>query len=256
LQPPTQSQLPKATPTPTKQPEINAAEYEREVLRLTNVERAKHSLTALQWDDRLATAARKHSVDMAARDFFSHLNPDGDGPGERLRKEGFSGSWAENIAGGHLTPRDAVDAWMDSPGHRINILSPSYTHLGVGFYYNSNSTWEYYYTQNFGRIVLAPAPTPTPTPVPTPTTAPTPTPTPAPTPAHTPTPTPAPTPTPTPPTPTPAPTLAPTPTPTPGGLMPGLTPGPTPWPPGPINTFEPRPDQDLSPGDIVDGSYG
>ena len=146
---------PSANAIPAADYGIDPQEYENEVLRLTNIERARHGLTALIWDDRLAAAARKHSLDMARRDFISHTNPDGEGPGDRLRKEGFTETWAENLAGGQPTPQEAVDAWMDSPNHRDSLLNPIYTHLGVGFCFSANSTYQYYYTQCFGRVIDA-----------------------------------------------------------------------------------------------------
>ena len=126
--------------------------YEQEILRLTNVEREANGLPALIWDSRLGAAARSHSTDMAQRDYFSHISPEGEGPGERLRKEGYSDIWMENIAAGAATPSDVVAGWMGSEVHRANILNPGFTHVGVGVCYREEATYRYYYTQDFGRI--------------------------------------------------------------------------------------------------------
>ena len=150
---------PKPTPKPTPESDSLKApvdieqptpipdsdrEFELEVLRLTNAERAKAGLPPLSWDDRLAAAARKYSTDMRENKFFSHTNQEGLGPADRMRREGFHAtSYGENIARGQQTPQDVVNAWMDSPGHRSNILHAGFTHIGVGFD-------EYYWTQKFG----------------------------------------------------------------------------------------------------------
>ena len=121
------------------------AALEEDVIELMNMHRAQgadcgsagtfgatHPLTI---DSALHCAARNHSLDMNVRDFFSHTNPDGDGPGERIRQAGYSPlSWGENIARGQATPENVVNAWMDSDGHCANIMRPSFTELGIGFY--------------------------------------------------------------------------------------------------------------------------
>jgi len=87
---------------------------------------------------------------MDFRSFFDHTNPDGDGPGDRLRAAGVNwGSYGENIALGQNTPPDVMQAWMTSDGHRRNILDPSFTHLGVGVHtsYGGGPWW----TQEFIR---------------------------------------------------------------------------------------------------------
>jgi len=115
---------------------------EKEVLRLTNAERRKSHLPSLEADDDLTATARAHSDDMLKRDFFSHVNPDGKSPAERLMPSHSMpvAKVGENIwKGSRLDTSDAkllarlmVDGWLTSPGHRANILNADYTHLGVG----------------------------------------------------------------------------------------------------------------------------
>lgn len=119
--------------------------FEQQVLTLTNAERAKQGLAALQADTKLMAAAREKSVDMQKNNYFSHTSPTFGSPFDRLKALGISyKSAGENIAKGQRTPAEVVQAWMDSPGHRANILNTSYTHLGVGFVENG-----YYWTQQF-----------------------------------------------------------------------------------------------------------
>lgn len=132
-------------------PEVNvdAHEYELKVLELVNAERAKYGLLPLSWDSKLAEVARAHSQDMAKRGFFSHNNPDGKTPFDRIKAAGINyRSAGENIAAGQKTPEEVVKAWMNSSGHRANILNANYTKLGVG-YLSGSGTYKTYWTQNF-----------------------------------------------------------------------------------------------------------
>ena len=87
----------------------------------------------------LECAARVHSKDMADRNFFSHDNPDGDGPDVRMSAADVELSyWGENIAAGSATAEDAVAQWMDSDGHCANFMNPDFTHIGVGYYPGGN----------------------------------------------------------------------------------------------------------------------
>jgi len=122
---------------------------EAEVLELTNRERAKAGLGALAPDGPLAHAARAYCVDMAARAFYSHTSPEGTQPWDRAAAAGASKrSIGENIACGQRSPAEVVDGWMNSPGHRANILKADFTHLGVGFAGGGPSGT--YWTQLFG----------------------------------------------------------------------------------------------------------
>lgn len=134
----TQTQAPAA-----EIPGIHA--FEQQVLILTNEERAKQGLAALQADAKLMAAAHEKSVDMQTNNYFSHTSPTFGSPFDRLKALGISYRAAgENIAKGQRTPSEVVKAWMDSPGHRANILNAKYTHLGVGFVEKG-----YHWTQQF-----------------------------------------------------------------------------------------------------------
>lgn len=107
---------------------------EEAVVKLTNQARAANGCRPLVHDPKLHTAAERHSADMAARGFFDHDSPDGRDPGDRVRAAGFApiSTWAENIAMGQRTAAQVVQGWLDSPGHRANIMNCAFTHIGVG----------------------------------------------------------------------------------------------------------------------------
>jgi uncharacterized protein YkwD len=105
----------------------------------------------LRTDDRLVAAARGHSVDMATRDYFDHESPEGEGPGERAAAEGYPDWSGENIAMGYSTPEAVVEGWMDSPGHRRNILDCTSVAIGVGAADSGDAGRGIYWTQMFGR---------------------------------------------------------------------------------------------------------
>jgi uncharacterized protein YkwD len=136
-------------------------DFENQVLTLVNQKRAagatcggvyKPPVPALSLDTRLRCASRKHSKDMAVNNFFSHTGSNGSTPFQRMTSAGYV--WraaAENIGAGYSTPAAAVNGWMNSTGHCNNIMSASYKHLGVGYYYRaSGSTYAHYWTQDFG----------------------------------------------------------------------------------------------------------
>lgn len=125
------------------------AGYGRRVADEINDKRSAAGCKPLRYDGRLATAARKHSADMARRGYFAHNTPDGTTPWDRIRAEGYGQPSAENIAAGQATPADVVAAWMKSPGHRANILNCSSHAVGVGFY--RGGSYGTYWTQDFGR---------------------------------------------------------------------------------------------------------
>jgi uncharacterized protein YkwD len=100
---------------------------------LMNEHRESIGLSALVWDSRVAAVAAAHSQDMEDRDFFSHTNPDGEGPGDRLREADIDlRAWGENIAWGYSTGSAVLGAWLASEGHRENIENGYFTHHGVG----------------------------------------------------------------------------------------------------------------------------
>lgn len=134
--------------------------FESEVLALVNQRRAagatcggvsKPAVAALTLDTRLRCAARKHSMDMGVNNFFSHTGSNGSTPWQRMSSAGYTYRYAgENVAAGYSTPAAVVSGWMASTGHCNNIMSPNFKHLGVGYYYESGSTYRHYWTQDFG----------------------------------------------------------------------------------------------------------
>lgn len=121
--------------------------YEKEIFDLVNSVRARLGKPLFKWGEKAAVAARKHSEDMAAKNYFSHTSLDGKSPFDRMEDEGIKFSKAaENIAMGQTNSVDAHETWMNSPGHRSNILGDC-EKLGVGVYIGSDN--KIYYTQNF-----------------------------------------------------------------------------------------------------------
>ncbi|MBR2342621.1 MAG: LysM peptidoglycan-binding domain-containing protein [Clostridia bacterium] len=115
--------------------------FEDEVIRLVNAERAKRGLKALSYDWQVARVARYKSEDMRDRGYFSHTSPTYGSPFEMLKSFGIAyRSAGENIARGYKSPAAVVEGWMNSPGHRANILNSSFTHIGVG-YVADGSIW-------------------------------------------------------------------------------------------------------------------
>lgn len=121
---------------------------EAEVIRLVNVERSKRGLQALAANWQLSRVARYKSQDMINKNYFAHTSPTYGSPFDMMEAFGvrFSAG-GENIATGQRTPAEVVTAWMNSPGHRANILSPSYNQLGVGL--ATSKTGKTYWTQLF-----------------------------------------------------------------------------------------------------------
>jgi len=152
--------------------QVDVKEIEVLIFKYTNIERRNHGLDELVWDEKLAEIAREHSEDIADNDFFSHVNPAGESPTDRARRHGYDlykdlgGGWysegiSENIGKmptgnvlgiGYVSDnadsiaKAQVESWMDSSGHRENILKPNYDRLGVGVGYDGTY---YVSTQNF-----------------------------------------------------------------------------------------------------------
>lgn len=121
--------------------------FEQQVFDLTNQQRAQFGVAPLTLNLTLNDVAEKHSQDMAVNRYFSHQGRDGSQPWDRMKAGGYSYSRAaENIAFGQPTPQDVVTAWMNSSGHRKNILDPNLKEIGVGYH-------EGYWTQNFGTAM-------------------------------------------------------------------------------------------------------
>lgn len=132
------------------EPADTVAAYEQEVFDLVNQIRAENGLEPFVYNVTLAETARAHSQDMIDRNFFSHTNPDGEDPFERMRDNGLSFSMAaENIAAGQRTPEEVVNSWMNSEGHRANILGGC-EELGVGL--ALGGSYGYYWTQCFATV--------------------------------------------------------------------------------------------------------
>ncbi|MER6916216.1 CAP domain-containing protein [Streptomyces sp. NPDC000594] len=137
--PPTTAPKPPVTGSPTA--------AENQVLALVNEERAKVGCAPVRFDADLAELAGDFSRDMAARGFFSHTDPDGDTPWDRAEQAGVKNLGGENIARGQADAAAVMDAWMNSEGHRANILNCDYKTLGVGVHTAPGGPW---WTQNFG----------------------------------------------------------------------------------------------------------
>lgn len=120
----------------------------RKVINTVNAERKKGGCAALKEDARLRTAAQRHARDMINRNYFAHENPDGKTPIDRAKAAGYTGGVGENIARGHKGPKEVTRAWMNSTGHRQNILDCRYRHTGVGVARAGNGTP--YWVQVFG----------------------------------------------------------------------------------------------------------
>ncbi|MET7536657.1 CAP domain-containing protein [Streptomyces sp. NPDC005507] len=123
------------------------ASAEAQVLALVNTERAKVGCSPVTADSGLASLAGNFSEDMAARGFFDHTAPDGATPWDRAKKAGITDLGGENIARGQANAQSVMDSWMNSPGHRANILNCDYKTLGVGVHFGSGGPW---WTQDFG----------------------------------------------------------------------------------------------------------
>ncbi|MED7922776.1 CAP domain-containing protein [Nonomuraea sp. LP-02] len=146
---------PTATPTPSTSPTtgptggaVGTAE-ENEVVRLVNDERAKAGCGPLTHNAQLRAAAFGHSDDMAKQNYFSHTSKDGRSFTDRIRAAGFTGgsAWAENIAFGQSSPASVMQSWMNSAGHKANILNCRYNLIGVGA--AKNAQGRIYWTQDF-----------------------------------------------------------------------------------------------------------
>ena len=122
--------------------------FQKEVVRLVNVERTKRGLSELSFNTELSHVATLKSQDMINKNYFDHTSPTYGSPFDMMKKFNISyRSAGENIAMGQRTPAEVVEAWMNSKGHRENILNSSYTDLGVGVAKKSDGTL--YWTQMF-----------------------------------------------------------------------------------------------------------
>ena len=154
----TPQQKPESTPstnpeqkpesTPEQKPSTDFSSYQQQVLDLVNAERTKRGISALTLDSNLSSVATKKSQDMVNKNYFDHTSPTYGSPFDMMKQFGISYRTAgENIAKGQKTPQEVVTAWMNSEGHRKNILNPNFTNLGVGIAKDSKGTT--YWTQMF-----------------------------------------------------------------------------------------------------------
>ena len=119
--------------------------FQLEVLRLVNKERAKVGASPLRFAKDLAASAYVRAVELPTK--FSHTRPNGTKCFTAMPQRGHI--LGENLAGGQTSPKQVVQAWMDSKTHRDNILNPKYTDLGVVYYYQANSNYKHYWMQHF-----------------------------------------------------------------------------------------------------------
>ncbi|MGW7822882.1 CAP domain-containing protein [Streptomyces puniciscabiei] len=143
----TASKAAQAGSAPSAVSGADTAAAEAEVLRLVNEERAKVGCSPLAANSALTGLAESFSDDMAARDFFDHTDPDGKSPWDRAAAAGITDLGGENIARGQADAAAVMQAWMDSPGHRANILNCDFKTLGVGVHFGPGGPW---WTQDFG----------------------------------------------------------------------------------------------------------
>ena len=148
--PSTPSTTPQQKPesTPEQKPSTDFSSYQQQVLDLVNAERTKRGISALTLDSNLSSVATKKSQDMVNKNYFDHTSPTYGSPFDMMKQFGISYRTAgENIAKGQKTPQEVVTAWMNSEGHRKNILNPNFTNLGIGIAKDSKGTT--YWTQMF-----------------------------------------------------------------------------------------------------------
>lgn len=121
----------------------------QEVVNIVNHERSKAGLSPLRIHSQLNAAAQAHSDDMARNNFMSHTGSDGSSMGDRIKRHGYNYRTAgENVAAGQRSPQDVMRSWMNSSGHRQNILNPNFRDIGVA--YANGGSFGIYWTQKFG----------------------------------------------------------------------------------------------------------
>ncbi len=139
-----------AKPSAAAPASANIGAYEQQVVDLVNKERAAAGLPALKVNTKLAGVAEKKAEDLRDKNYFAHQSPTYGSPFDMMKQFGISYTSAgENIAKGQKTPSDVMNGWMNSPGHRANILNSNYTEIGVGYVTDSNGTT--YWVQHFIR---------------------------------------------------------------------------------------------------------
>ncbi|KQX49855.1 MULTISPECIES: CAP domain-containing protein [unclassified Streptomyces] len=148
VRPPERQPEQQAPATGAEAPAGKADRFVQDVVALANAEREKAGCGPLRAENHLRTAAQAHADDMAARDYYEHDTPEGRDAGDRMSGAGYAWStWGENIHRGPKTPELAMEDWMESPGHRANILNCSFKDIGVGVTLTANGPW---WVQDFG----------------------------------------------------------------------------------------------------------
>ena len=135
--------LPMCAPAP-------APSTQQQVVDLTNARRAENNLAPLRMNATLTAVAHAHAADQATVDTMSHTGTNGSDAGARIVASGYpTQAWGENVAAGYATPDAVMAAWMNSPGHRANILNGTFTQIGIGLAYAADGTP--YWAMELGR---------------------------------------------------------------------------------------------------------
>ena len=135
--------LPMCAPAP-------APTTQQTVINITNQRRADNGLAPLRMNSTLTAVAQAHAADQASVDTMSHTGTDGSDAGTRIVRSGYPvQAWGENVAGGYATPDTVMVAWMNSPGHRANIVNGTFTQIGIGLAYAPDGTA--YWAMELGR---------------------------------------------------------------------------------------------------------
>ncbi|GAA3413248.1 hypothetical protein GCM10020370_68730 [Paenibacillus hodogayensis] len=126
-------------PSENPQPSADSSQFAQQVLELVNQERTKAGLQPLSMDSKLTKVAMAKAQDMYNNNYFDHQSPTYGSPFDMMNKFGVTyNSAGENIAKGQTSPTEVMNQWMNSPGHRANILNTSFTQIGIAYY---NSEW-------------------------------------------------------------------------------------------------------------------
>ncbi|GLE10115.1 hypothetical protein PINS_up022110 [Pythium insidiosum] len=147
---PTPAPVPSPTPAPTQAPSPPSNSLQQRMLEAVNAERAKLGLAPFCTNGKLQRAAQLHSEDQANNNFMDHTGSDGSSMTDRMERQQFKwGAAAENVAAGQVDIASVMESWMNSEGHRRNILG-DYKFFGMGYATNPSSTYTHYWTQDFG----------------------------------------------------------------------------------------------------------
>lgn len=131
---------------------VSRLSFEEQLLALTNIERRKVGLPPLRLSRQLSQAAQAHAVDMGRNGYFSHTGLNGSSMVDRAKATGYRyAALGENLAAGRATPEGTIRQWMNSAGHRANILSNKFTEIGFGYANAPNARYRHYWVQVFGR---------------------------------------------------------------------------------------------------------